>query len=289
MDKINAEVFVTVANLGSFKKAADKLGYTQAGISYIINSMEEQAGFRLFEREFGGVRLTQDGQALVPAMQRLYRDEQNVQEQVDQIKGLETGRIRLLSINTVIVCYLPDILSEFKEEYPGIEIELSACDSAALSTKMILDSEADCTFTQLVSSDKIELIPLCQQEDMIVVSKKHPLARRKIFPVKELGDYPYIGCSEALDPYNYDLAREFNASLNQIIEINNDYGCLSMINKGLGFGIYPKIMVEKSTFPIKGIPFDVDTFTDISLGFRSYDSLSIAAKAFVDFVKDWEF
>ena len=66
MDKINAEVFVTVANLGSFKKAADKLGYTQAGISYIINSMEEQAGFRLFEREFGGVRLTQEGQALVP-------------------------------------------------------------------------------------------------------------------------------------------------------------------------------------------------------------------------------
>ena len=98
MDKINAEVFVNVANLGSFKKAADKLGYTQAGISYIINSMEEQAGFKLFEREFGGVRLTQEGRALLPSMQRLYSDEQSVREQVDQIRGLETGRIRLLSI-----------------------------------------------------------------------------------------------------------------------------------------------------------------------------------------------
>ena len=289
MDKINAEVFVTVANLGSFKKAADKLGYTQAGISYIINSMEEQTGFRLFEREFGGVRLTQEGQALVPAMQRLYRDEQSVQEQVDQIRGLETGRIRLLSINSVIVCYLPDILKEFKTQYPGIEIELSACDSAALSTKMILDSEADCTFTQIAESDKIELVPLCQQEDMVVVAKDHPLAKRKVFPIKELGDYPYIGFSEDADPYNHDVARKYGVTLNQVMEVNNDYGCLSMISKGLGFGIFVKVMVEKSTFPVKGIPFDIDSFTDISLGFRSYDSLSIAAKAFVDFVKAWEF
>ena len=289
MEKINAEVFVTVVNLGSFKKAADKLGYTQAGISYIINSMEEQAGFRLFEREFGGVRLTQEGQALLPSMQRLYRDELGVREQVDQIRGLATGRIRLLSINTVIVCYLPDILSEFKQQYPSIEIELSMCDSHVIATKMILDSEADCTFTQLTKSDKLELIPLCRQEDMLVVSKKHPLAGRKVFPIKELGDHPYIGCSEELDPYNYDLAREFDVSLNQVMMVNNDFGCFSMISKGLGFGIYPRIMVEKSTFPVKGISFDVETFTDISLGFRSYDSLSIAGKAFVDFVKGWEF
>lgn len=135
----------------------------------------------------------------------------------------------------------------------------------------------------------MELIPLCRQEDMLVVSKKHPLAGRKVFPINELGDHPYIGCSEELDPYNYDLAREFDASLNQVMMVNNDFGCFSMISKGLGFGIYPRIMVEKSTFPVKGISFDVETFTDISLGFRSYDSLSIAGKAFVDFVRGWEF
>ena len=289
MDKINAEVFITVANLGSFKKAADKLGYTQAGISYIINSMEEQAGFQMFEREFGGVRLTQEGRALMPSMQRLYNDELLLNKQIDQIKGLQSGRIRLLSINTVIVCYIPDILREFKDMYPKIDIELTMCDSHVESSNKILAGEADCTFTQITESSKIELIPLCSQEDMLVVSKEHPLAMRKVFPIEELGDYPYIGCSEKLDPYNHNLASRFGVSLNQIIEVNNDYGCFSMISKGLGFGIYPKIMVENSNFPVKGISFDIDTHTDISLGFRSYDSLSIAAKAFVDFVKEWKF
>lgn len=289
MEKINAEVFVTVANLGSFKKAADKLGYTQAGISYIINSMEEQAGFRLFEREFGGVRLTPEGEALLPSMKRLYQDEHIVRERVDQLRGLERGRIRLLSINTVIVCYLPDILDAFKARYPGIQIELSACDSHEDATEIILEGEADFTFTQLEFSDKIRLLPICVQEDMVVVAKDHPLAEKKVFPIQELGNYPYIGPSPDLDPYNYDLAKEFNVGLNQIMIVNNDFGVFSMISKGLGFGVYPKIMVERSTFPVKGIPFDVQTYTPISLGFRSAESLSLAAKAFLDFIKDWEF
>ena len=123
----------------------------------------------------------------------------------------------------------------------------------------------------------------------MVVAKNHPLAKKKVFPIKELGNYPYIGPSEELDPYNYDMAREFDAGLNQIMIVNNDYGVFTMISKGLGFGVYPRIMVEKSTFPVKGISFDVDTFTEISLGFRSYESLSLAARAFLDFVKEWEF
>lgn len=289
MEKINAEVFVTVAALGSYKGAADKLGYTQAGISYIINSMEEQAGIKFFEREYGGVRLTQEGKELLPSMQRLYQDEQIIREQVDKIRGLDTGEIRLLAINTVIVCYLPDILKEFKTLYPGIKIEVSACDSPERATDFLTGGSADCAFMQIVSSDKLEITPLTRQEDMIVVAKNHPLAKKKVFPVKELKDYPYIGCSRELDSYNYDLANRFGASLNQIMMVNNDYGCFAMISKGLGFGIHPKIMVKNSMFPVKGIPFDVESYTDITLGYRSYDSLSLAARTFVDFVMTWKF
>lgn len=289
MDKINAEVFVTVATLGSYKRAADKLGYTQAGISYIINAMEEQAGMKFFEREYGGVRMTQEGRELLPSMQRLYQDELIVREKVDKIRGLETGEIRVLAINTVIVCYLPDILKEFKERYPGITIEVSACDSAERATELLANGSADCAFIQIVSSDRIEIIPLGKQEDMLVVAKDHPLAKKKVFPIKDLKDYPYIGWSEDQDSYNYDLVRRFDASLNHVMKVNNDYGCFAMISKGLGVGIHPKIMVEKSMFPVKGISFDVESYTDITIGFRSYETLSLAAQTFVDFVRNRDY
>ncbi len=81
--------------------------------------MEEQAGFRLFIREYGGVRLTPEGEALLPFMQKLFDYEQTVNEQIDRMKGLATGYIRLISFNTVIVCWLPSILRGFKEKVSG--------------------------------------------------------------------------------------------------------------------------------------------------------------------------
>ena len=85
MEKINAEVFMAITRLGSYSKAADELGYTKAGIGYIVNSMEEAAGFRIFRREYGGVRLTPEGEALLPYIQRLRESENAVSEQADRI------------------------------------------------------------------------------------------------------------------------------------------------------------------------------------------------------------
>ena len=59
MDKLNATVFLKVVETGSFKRTADILGYTQAGISYIIVAMEQEFGLTLFHREYGGVSCTE--------------------------------------------------------------------------------------------------------------------------------------------------------------------------------------------------------------------------------------
>ena len=61
MEKLNTTVFLKVVEIGSFKRTADILGYTQAGVSYIINAMEKEFGLTLFHREYGGVRLTSEG------------------------------------------------------------------------------------------------------------------------------------------------------------------------------------------------------------------------------------
>lgn len=286
ISKINAEVFLTVAELKNYRKAADELGYTQAGISYIINSMEEEAGFRFFAREYGGVRLTPEGEKMLPSMQRLREAEQIVNEQADRIKGLETGHIRLISFNTVIVCWLPDIIEGFHKQYPGIEIELSACDVPQDAVRMILNREADCGFLSLDQTDEIDLFKLKEEPEVAVVSESHPMAKEKIFPVRKMGDFPFIGASrEELQPV-YDLAEQNGVQLNQVMTVTTDYGCFSMISKNLGYGVYPKMIVEKCGFPVKAIPLDHPTVTTISIGVGSYENCSLATKAFVDYVRE---
>lgn len=284
MERINAEVFVTISQLGSYRKAAEKLGYTTAGISYIVRNMEEQAGFHLFIREYGGVRLTPEGKTLLPFMLKFFEYEQAVDEQIARMKGLETGYIRLISFNTVIVCWLPSILRGFKEKYPGIEIQLSSCEGPAKGIYMIQNNQADCGFLATNTADQIELFKLRDEPDVAVVAENHPMADEAIFPVSEMENYPFIGYPEEEAPFVYKKARELGIKFNQVMTVDNDYGNLSMISQNLGFGIYPRMIAENCNFPVKAIPIDNGSYTPISLGVRSYENGSLAAKAFVDYV-----
>ncbi len=286
MERINAEVFVTIVKLGSLSKAADKLGYTKAGISYIVNNMEEEAGFKLFEREYGGVRLTPEGRTLLPAIQRIYESELALKEQMDRVKGIETGRIRLISFNSVIVCWMPEILRTFKEKYPGIDIELSSCEGPAEGMKLIREGDADCGFLATDKPEGVELFRIKDEPDVAVVSLDHPMAEAEIFPISEMQNYPFIGYSEDEAPFFYEFIRSHGIRLDQIMTVDNDYGNLSMISRGMGFGVYPKMIAENGNFPVKAIPLDEPAYTPISLGIRSYEKGSLAARAFVDHVLD---
>ncbi len=284
MNQVNAEVFVTIARLGSYRKAADKLGYTHAGISYIVKVMEEYTGFRLFTREFGGVRLTPEGEQLLPYMQQILDDEKSLGEQVSRISGLQTGHIRLISFNTVIVCWIPDILRGFKEKYPMIEIELFSCDAPARGIQMIQSGEADCGFLATDKADGIDIFHIRTEPDVAVVSLDHPMANAKVFPIAKMEKYPMIGSPLDEAPFIYEKARKKGIHFNQIVSVDNDYGNLTMISQNLGFGIFPKMIVDYGNFPVKAIPIDDGSVTPISIGLRSYENGSLAAKAFVDYV-----
>lgn len=289
MTRTNAEVFLTVVRLGSYRKAADKLGYTQAGISYIIKNMEESIGLKLFEREFGGVKLTPEGKHILPEIKRMYDCEQSLETKIDALKGLTTGQIKILSFNTVIVCWLPEILRGFKEQYPGIDIEILSCENNIQAMQMLKNHEADCGFLDIEQSEDIQLIHIRQEPDVVVIAENHPLANATEFTIDDMKQYPFIGYPEDDAPCVYKKAQEKGLQFNRIMTIRNDYGSFSMISKNLGFGIYPKSIAEKCMFPVKILSSNLDSYTSVSLGFLAYDSLSLAAKAFVDYAASFDY
>lgn len=73
------EAFVLAAETGSFKSTAEQLGYTQAGISYMMSSLESEMGTALFARDHSGVRLTEDGRNLLPWIQDVCTSERALQ------------------------------------------------------------------------------------------------------------------------------------------------------------------------------------------------------------------
>ncbi|MBP5750940.1 MAG: LysR family transcriptional regulator, partial [Firmicutes bacterium] len=97
------EVFLKSAQLGNFTRAAEELNITQSGVSHTVAALEKELGLNLLIRSKGGVTLTADGAALLPYVQALCEEERRVLEKAQELRGLETGTIRIASFTSVAV------------------------------------------------------------------------------------------------------------------------------------------------------------------------------------------
>ena len=68
MDSKKLEILMTAVNLGSFSKASEVVGYTQSGLTHLINGLEREIGMALIRRDHSGISLTENGEALLPAI-----------------------------------------------------------------------------------------------------------------------------------------------------------------------------------------------------------------------------
>lgn len=110
-----------IVELGSFSKAAEKLGYTQSAMSQMIASLEDELSIKLLNRFRTGAKLTIEGAEIYPYMERTIYAYLAVQEKAKEIKGLETGIIRMGTLASISAHWLPALLKEFKAQYPNVE------------------------------------------------------------------------------------------------------------------------------------------------------------------------
>ena len=112
------ETLAKVCELGSLTKAAEVLGCTQSAVSHTINSLEEQFGFAILTRSRAGVKLTDDGQRIMPSVRGMLNYYEQLNQTVSAIRGLDFGTVRIGAFTSVAVHWLPGVIKEFLRLYP---------------------------------------------------------------------------------------------------------------------------------------------------------------------------
>ncbi len=135
-----------VSRTGSFSKAAENLFVSQPALSKSIKKTEEAIGMPLFDRRTHPLQLTEAGKAYVKAIEKILLTEKDLSDQIRDIRNLEKGHISIGGSNYVNTSILPDILTSFQEQYPGVQIHLVEFSSARLS-QMLAKNELDLTFS----------------------------------------------------------------------------------------------------------------------------------------------
>ena len=193
------QIFLRTVECGSFTKAAESMSFTQSGVSHAVQSLEDELGVCLLSRSRGGVTLTADGRALLPRIQRLCTEHHRLVQAAADLKGMESGLVKVASFSSVSAQWLPLILKSFGELYPNIEFEMLTGDYYDQIESWIVSGEADCGFLRLPSLKGLSVYPLHQDQLKIIVPCGHPQADCNPFPVETIATEPFIRLEEGDD------------------------------------------------------------------------------------------
>ena len=143
MDISHYQAFLTVAELGSFSQAADKLHLSQPAVSKRIATLETQYQQQLFDRIGRGIRLTEAGMALMPHARRCLQSIEDARRDLSQLSETVTGSLKLATSHHIGLHRLPPVLKRFTQQYPQVELDIH-----------FMDSEVAC---QAVEQGQVEL------------------------------------------------------------------------------------------------------------------------------------
>ena len=173
------DAFLKVAETGSFKQAAHDLGYTQAGISYLVITLERELDVPLFVRDYGGAHLTSDGADLLPWVQNVCNSERQLEMRLAELKHLESGIVRVAAFTSTAIQWFPGIAKRFLAQHPGIDLQLICVDDEDALEEAVWRGDADCGFFVYPIKHDLHAVPLRKDPLLVVLPPDHPLPTRR--------------------------------------------------------------------------------------------------------------
>lgn len=276
--------FVKTVECGSFTKAAEILNYSQSGISRMIHDLEKEWNVVLLERSKSGVRLTSSGQKLLPHAENVCREYEKLQSEVDELKGLKSGLIRIGTFSSVATHWLPNIIREFQKDYPNIDYELLLGDYTEIE-EWIQEGRVDCGFLRLPTKTELDTIFLEQDRLLVVLPEGHPLAELEKIPVSELCGEPFMLLEKGAKAEVSEIFERSNLTPKVHFTTWDDYAIMAMVEGGLGISVLPELILNRIPYKIITRELEIPAYRNIGLAMRNRKSAAMAVQRFLEYLQ----
>ena len=193
-------VFQTVIDQGTFNKAAAVLNVTPSAISHSVNQLETELGFPVFVRSRNGVRLTPDGEKILPLIQEIINDQSRLEQVAQQIQGLDTGLIRIGAFSSVCINWLPPLIRNFAKNYPQVKISVRQAGFSEI-TQAVKSGQLDLGLTMLPENEQGISCEKILEDEIYCIAPKD-------FQVKNghsISEEDLVNCNFILQQSDYDL------------------------------------------------------------------------------------
>ncbi len=250
MDLRQLEIFVKVAEFGSFSRAAEALYLTQPTVSEHIRTLEEEVGVRLLDRLGRGAAVTRGGQLLLSYATRMLALQREARQAMDGFQGRMSGEL-LAGASTIPGEYvLPAMIGRFKEKYPDISITLLIGDSQT-AVDWVAEGRAELGVVGARLSHRgVEYKELMPDEVVVVVPGAHPWHGRRQIMLDELRSEPLLirergsGTRAALEAALAEAGMDLG-SFRIVGEMGSTQAIKQAVKAGVGVSLVSKRAVEE--------------------------------------------
>ena len=282
------EALLKTIELGSFTKAAAELGYTQSGISHMLAALERECGCTLLYRDRSGVRLSSDGEVLLPLFRTVENAQKELLGKLSELQGLEAGLISIGTVTSVSVHWLPSIIQEFHAAHPQIQFRLRYGQDYVEIEKWLSEGLVDCGFIGLPATyPHLNLRTLRRDAFVAVLPREHPLAARSSISLHELADQPFIRLEEGNDNEIAALFSESGIQPKVCFTAWDNQTILAMVSKGLGVSVLTELMFADYPYDVVAVPLEPAAYRDLALATRREGELTAAVQTFINTTVDW--
>ncbi len=283
MDSEKCAALICTVELGSLTAAAEHLGYTVSGMSRLVLSLEDEVGFRLLNRSRTGVTPTHECELLLPAMRELARWGESCRQTAAEVRGLETGRVRVGMSYPAYYPALAEAVTGFSSEHPGVEIELFEGMSSSLA-RALERHEADfCVMSRREVA--CEWTHLALDSLAVWLPAGHPLAGLEAFPASELPHEAYIDISPDEETDNSRFLADHGITMRRRASTTDIYGALSLVGAGLGVALVNTLLARDVDTSGRAVLLPLEPAYTVEIGAAYYPASeqSPAARRFVNY------
>ncbi|TAM51347.1 MAG: LysR family transcriptional regulator [Paraburkholderia sp.] len=251
-DLNDLQAFRAVAELGSFRKAAEAVSISQPALSRRIDKLEEALGVRLFERTTRSVALTTVGRVFAQSTEQLLDDLDVALLGIRDVSSSRLGHVTIACVPSVAYYFLPNVIANYRRRFPRIRVRLLDA-SANEVLGAVISGEADFGVSFIGSQEpEIEFKLLLQDRFVAACRRDHPLASKKRVTWSELYEHEYVSVGKTSgNRLLLDQALSAVApSAPSVCETRHVTTMLGLVEAGLGVAAVPSMAMPGANHPI---------------------------------------
>ena len=256
---------------GSLTAAAEELGYTQSGMTHMMNSLEDELGLKLLRRSKAGVHLSPAGEELLSDMIALNASAATLEQHIKELKQKSTSTLKLGAYASMARQWLPAILAELRRRCPEMEVSVTMFSEIEATYSAVKDGTLDCAMCSYARSMFPGMGWVHLRDDALVaVLPADSEFSGSTYPVEKFSGQEFLMPSGGFETDIIPALSAGSAKSTPIIRYTNldDASLASMVAHGLGVTVLSDLVMQSISDRVMALPLEPSAYRSLGIIFN---------------------